>query len=176
MARNIEIKARVDDPAALLDRARAIADSGPVLILQDDTFFHCPSGRLKLRTLSENDGQLIHYRRADACGPKESRYSIVPTSAPGLLRDVLAQAFGIRGRVRKRRLLFITGNTRIHLDDVEGLGAFVELEVVLDDGADAAQGIAVARGLMERLAIRDANLVDRAYVDLLSDRTAPPDR
>ena len=167
MARNIEIKARVDAPSALFERAQAIADHGPVEIVQDDTFFACASGRLKLRILSDTEGHLIHYERSDTQQPKESRYSIVPTATPHALREALTRALGSRGRVRKRRLLFLLGNTRIHLDDVEGLGHFMELEVVLNDGESAAYGAGVARDLMRRLDIREDQLVDCAYVDLL---------
>lgn len=167
MARNVEIKARVDAPSTLFERAAAIADHGPVEIVQDDTFFACGTGRLKLRILSETEGQLIHYERSDALQPKESRYSIVATAAPHALRETLAQALGERGRVRKRRLLFLVGNTRIHLDDVEGLGHFMELEVVLNDAETTAYGVGVAHDIMRRLGVRDDQLVDRAYVDLL---------
>ena len=168
MARNVEIKARVDDPSMLFDRAMAIADHGPVEILQDDTFFQCAVGRLKLRVLSDSEGQLIHYQRPDSAQPKESQYFIVPTSAPYALRETLTHALGARGRVRKKRLLFLIGNTRIHLDEVEGLGNFMELEVVLTEGETTAFGIATAHDIMRRLGVRDNQLVDRAYVDLLS--------
>lgn len=167
MARNVEIKARVDAPSTLFERAAAIADHGPVEIEQDDTFFPCTTGRLKLRILSATEGQLIHYERSDALQPKESRYSIVPTATPHALREALVRALGERGRIRKKRMLFLVGNTRIHLDDVEGLGHFMELEVVLAEGETTAHGIAVARDIMRRLGMRDDQLVDRAYVDLL---------
>jgi adenylate cyclase class IV len=167
MPTNVEIKARVIDAAALFAKARAIADHGPVEIIQDDAFFACATGRLKLRTLSASAGQLIFYQRADAAGPKESRYTIVPTSTPELLRATLTAALGLTGRVRKRRLLFMLGATRIHLDDVADLGHFLELEVVLRDGETVDQGIATAHAIMERLGVAAKDLVDRAYVDLL---------
>jgi adenylate cyclase len=168
MARNVEIKARVGEPAQLLARVRALAERGPVEIRQDDTFYPCASGRLKLRILADDEGQLIHYHRPDATAPKESRYTIVATAAPHALRETLAQALGTRGRVRKKRTLFLVGPTRIHLDDVEGLGHFMELEVVLDENQTTAEGIAIARDLMRQLGIGDDQLVDRAYVDLLA--------
>jgi predicted adenylyl cyclase CyaB len=166
MPSNVEIKARVGDAAKLFARAQVIADHGPVEIFQDDTFFACATGRLKLRWLSPSEGQLIFYQRADAKAPKESRYVIVPTATPDLLRDTLIAALGLRGRVRKKRLLFMLGNTRIHLDDVADLGHFLELEVVLRNSETAAQGAAIARDIMERLGVDADDLVDRAYVDL----------
>ncbi len=56
MPRNIEIKARVDDLDALARKVADIADEGPFVIEQDDTFFQCPSGRLKLRAFSPQKG------------------------------------------------------------------------------------------------------------------------
>lgn len=122
MARNIEIKARVASLAAVESLAAALSGKEPVAIAQDDTFFACPDGRLKLRAFSDGTGELIFYRRADDTGPKESFYVISPTSSPDTLRDALGLAYGVIGRVRKQRLLFMAGRTRIHLDRVEGLG------------------------------------------------------
>lgn len=167
MARNIEIKARVEDLARLATKVAAIADQGPVEIEQDDTFFRCDAGRLKLRSFSNASGELIFYRRADQQGPKESFYIRSPTSAPDSLRESLALAYGAVGRVRKHRSLFLAGRTRIHLDQVEGLGQFLELEVVLGDREAAEAGMREARRLMEMLDIDPSQLIERAYVDLL---------
>ena len=165
--RNIEIKARVADLAAVEKRAGAIADSGPVDIAQDDTFFACPRGRLKLRELAPGQGQLIHYHRPDQGGPKLSDYVIAPTSDPAALREALTRAYGVAGRVRKHRRLYLAGRTRIHLDRVEGLGDFMELEVVLGPGDDTAGGEAEARRIMQALGVAEADLVEGAYVDLI---------
>ncbi len=170
MGRNIEIKARLDDFDAVLARARALADSGPHELLQDDTFFRCPDGRLKLRAFSASEGELIFYRRADEAGPRESFYLISKTLEPDSLRGVLAAAWGEAGRVRKHRTLFLAGRTRIHLDRVEELGEFLELEVVLSANEPAERGQAEARHLLTLLGIGDDALVDRAYVDLLAAR------
>ena len=167
MARNVEIKARVEDRDALVRRAQALATEGPVEIAQDDTFFHCESGRLKLRAFADDRGELIFYRRANVSGPKESFYVRSPTSSPGTLRESLALAYGVAGRVRKQRTLFLCGRTRIHIDRVDGLGDFVELEVVLDEGESAEAGMGEAHDLMARLGIDAARLVEGAYVDLL---------
>ena len=165
--RNIEIKARVADLAAVEARAAAIADSGPVDIAQDDTFFACPRGRLKLRELAPGQGQLIHYHRPDQGGPKLSDYVIAPTSDPAALREALTRAYGVAGRVRKHRRLYLAGRTRIHLDRVEGLGDFMELEVVLRAGEDTAGGEAEARRVMQALGVGEADLIEGAYVDLM---------
>lgn len=169
MPRNVEIKARVARPNALLDAVLDIADRGPTVFAQDDTFFACPNGRLKLRMFSEREGQLIFYRRDDVAGPKLSEYVIAATHEPDALRGTLALAYGVVGRVRKTRTLCFVGQTRIHLDDVEGLGHFVELEVVLEPEQSPEDGRAIADALLARLAIEPTQLVSRAYVDLLAD-------
>ena len=170
MARNVEIKASVGDLAPVEARARAIATQPPQDLVQDDTFFRCAHGRLKLREHADGRGELIHDTRADEAGPKVSDYSIAPTVAPAALRETLARAFGIVGRVAKRRRLYLVDRTRIHLDRVEGLGAFVELEVVLRDAESPEDGRAIATEVMRRLGISDSQLVRGAYLDLLAAR------
>ncbi|MDB5968472.1 MAG: hypothetical protein JWQ90_922 [Hydrocarboniphaga sp.] len=170
MPRNIEIKARIDSVESLAPRAAALADEGPIEILQDDTFFRCESGRLKLRAFSRVQGELIFYCRADRQGPKESFYIRSPTAAPDTLRTTLSLAYGETGRVRKHRTLFMVGRTRIHLDVVENLGHFLELEVVLGDAEPAEAGVAEAQALMARLGVEPSQLIEGAYVDLLAER------
>lgn len=167
MARNVEIKARVADLPALESRVRALADEGPSELEQDDMFFACPTGRLKLRQLAPDRGQLIYYERADVAGPKLSSYFIAPTSDPAALRETLVRALSVVGRVRKRRRLYMIGQTRVHLDQVEDLGAFMELEVVLSDTNSTEHGEAVAAALLDRLGVPVADLVEGAYLDLL---------
>jgi predicted adenylyl cyclase CyaB len=168
MARNIEIKARIESVESLAPRVAALADQGPVEIIQDDTFFACDRGRLKLRAFSARDGQLIHYRRPNQTGPKESFFVISPTTAPDSLREVLSLAYGRAGRVRKRRILYLVGRTRVHLDRVEDLGDFLELEVVLAEGEPSDRGVEEARNLMAVLGLDPGQLIEGAYVDLLA--------
>ena len=167
MARNVEIKARAGNVAELTARVARMATSGPEEIAQDDTFFSCPEGRLKLRAFSDGAGQLIFYKRPDTEGPKTSSYSIAPVEDADAMRETLAQALGQAGRVRKRRTLFLVGRTRVHIDRVEGLGDFLELEVVLEEGEPDADGVREAEELLAALEIPQSALVDRAYVDLL---------
>jgi len=168
MAKNIEIKARIDSVESLWPLVVKIADEGPIEIIQDDTFFPCPNGRLKLRAFSDLDGQLIFYRRPDSTGPKESFYVISPTGSPDTLRQTLALAYGEGGRVLKQRTLFMVGRTRLHLDKVEGLGDFLELEVVLGEGEPNETGVAIAHALLEKLSVSHHQLIEDAYVDLLA--------
>lgn len=176
MARNTEIKARLPDLDALNALARRVAPlatAGPTEIVQDDTFFASPNGRLKLRDFGDGRGELIFYQRADQTGPKTSFYRITTTAEPDRLREVLTLAHGQTGRVIKRRTLWLVGRTRVHLDRVEGLGTFMELEVVLREDEPAEAGEQEARGLMQQLGITPGQLIDRAYVDLLSESASP---
>jgi predicted adenylyl cyclase CyaB len=170
VSRNIEIKARIDSADAWVAKIAVLADEGPIDIAQDDTFYRCDTARLKLRVFSDGTGELIYYRRADEYGPKESFYLRSPTSSPDSLRECLMLAYGQVGRVRKHRKLFLLGRTRIHLDAVEGLGHFLELEVVLADAEPAEAGVREARELMEKLDIKPQQLIDEAYDDLLERR------
>jgi predicted adenylyl cyclase CyaB len=167
MPTNIEIKARVDDEEALERRIRRLSDTGVVVLEQEDTFFHTPGRRLKLRTFADGTGELISYQRDDALEPKRSDYLIARVEAPRVLGAVLESALGVRGTVRKTRSLSMVGTTRIHLDRVEGLGVFIELEVVLQAGETEEDGRATAAAIMEKLQIPRDRLVAGAYVDLL---------
>jgi adenylate cyclase class IV len=168
MARNVEIKARIDDVDALLARVQPLADGPPERIEQDDTFFTCARGRLKLRDFGDGTGELIHYQRADSEGPKLSDYVRAATTDPAALREALARAHGIHGRVRKTRWLLLVGQTRVHLDRVEGLGDFMELEVVLRPEQTLEEGAAIADALMTRLQVPASQRLAGAYLDLLS--------
>ncbi|MBU9845401.1 class IV adenylate cyclase [Rahnella ecdela] len=168
MARNIEIKARIDDFSAMYEKLALLADGLPDIIDQDDTFFVCPHGRLKLRTFSPDRGELIFYQRPDQAGPKTSFCQLTETQDPDSLRETLTLAYGAAGRVIKQRTLFLTGQTRLHLDRVKHLGDYLEFEVVLNEEEMPEQGIAIAENLLEKLGIERQELVDQAYVDLLN--------
>jgi adenylate cyclase class IV len=167
MPRNIEIKARAADIEALAAMVAAIADQGPIEIIQDDTFFKCDAGRLKLRAFATGDGELIFYRRNNQTGPKESFYVRSAAPAPETTREALSLAYGQAGRVQKRRTLFIVGRTRVHLDRVSSLGNFLELEVVLAEHEPFEAGVREAQELMTRLSVDPSQLIDGAYIDLL---------
>jgi predicted adenylyl cyclase CyaB len=167
MPANIEIKARVKDLTHLKNRAESLSDTPLQVIPQEDTFFNIPKGRLKLRVLAPDHAQLVWYARADDTGPKRSDYQIHETSDPESLKSILALALGVRGVVRKTRYLYLVGQTRIHLDDVEGLGHFMELEVVMQPGQSDAEGQAIAEDLMTKLGIESTDLLDGAYMDMI---------
>ncbi|MGE5365041.1 MAG: class IV adenylate cyclase [Bacteroidota bacterium] len=168
MGVNVEIKARVRNLEELTGLAEKITDRPAAVIKQEDIFFNTAGNRLKLRIFSEDKGELIYYERNDQPGPKRSDYYISETHDPQSLKDVLQKAYGIRGTVKKIRTLYMCDNTRIHVDRVEGLGNFMELEVVLNDGQSEADGDAISNDIMSRLNIKREDLLDNAYIDMIS--------
>jgi predicted adenylyl cyclase CyaB len=172
MPRNIEIKAEAKDLSLIRAKAEAIAGTTGETIYQEDIFFHSEAGKFKLRKLGSDHGELIFYERLEEAGLKDSSYLIAETKDPDLLKIILTKACGVKGEVRKVRELFIAGQTRIHLDQVEGIGDFIELEYVMKDGQAGEEGINALRGLMEKLGIREDDLKVGAYLDLMGNRAA----
>lgn len=170
MPTNIEIKARARDFEEVRRRAESLSVTPVEVIPQEDIFFNTEKGRLKLRVLALNLGQLIYYTRPDQQGPKRSEYHFYETPDPENLKRVLELAYGIRGVVKKTRYLYLVGQTRVHLDDVDGLGQFMELEVVMGEEQSDAEGQAIAEGLMSRLGVERGDLLEGAYMDLLEGR------
>ena len=170
MAVNIEIKARVHDFANFRRLAEDLSDVPVKVIKQVDTFFHTGQGRLKLRELGSEPAQLVYYERPDHEGPKRSDYRILETNDPESLKAILKLALGVRGVVRKTRYLYLVGQTRVHLDDVEGLGKFMELEVVLHPDQSDEDGEMIARELMRKLGVNNSDLLEGAYMDLMESR------
>ncbi len=174
MPRNTEIKARIasrDDAEKIHRRAAELASAPPEVLQQVDTFFNAPHGRLKLRRFAGGSGELIFYERPDRTGPKTSAYERSPCSSPETLSSVLERALGRRGVVAKKRHVYLVGRTRIHVDDVENLGTFLELEVVLREGESESDGHATAVRLLGELSIDPSSLVSGAYIDLLENRS-----
>jgi predicted adenylyl cyclase CyaB len=171
MAQNVEIKARAVDFSRQRDIARSLAGDEPKVMHQEDIFFNVPTGRLKLRVFSPDSAELIFYHRPNQPGPKVSQYEISETKDPEGLGNILKSAFGIRQTVIKTRYLYLTGRARIHLDQVESLGEFIELEVLLSESDDCREGEHEANELMKKLGIEPEHLIDRAYVDLLDARS-----
>jgi predicted adenylyl cyclase CyaB len=170
MPENVEIKATARDFQRQHLLAQQISGSSGETLFQKDIFFHVPKGRLKLRFLSEDHGELISYERSDLAGPRRSVYHVLQTKTPESLRTVLASVLRVRGTVAKKRTLYWIGQTRVHLDEVEGLGRFIELEVVLQPGQTNADGEDVAAKLMKRLEIAKEDLIAQAYIDLLENQ------
>jgi len=174
-SRNVELKAHDPDPAGTLARARAAGAEDRGLLRQRDTYFAVAHGRLKLREEEPGGATLIAYDRPDAAAERVSSYRLVPVSDPEPLRDSLAASVGVRGVVVKRRHLLLWETVRIHLDEVRGLGSFVELEAVAAPGSDLRRERDQVAHLREVLDIRDAALREGSYSDALIASVGAPD-
>jgi cytidine deaminase len=165
---NIELKARCADIDAITTRCLALGASDEGVLAQRDTYYAARSGRLKLREDPARGSELIAYRRSDDPNAAESAYLLAPVSAPADLNQALSAALGDPlVVVSKRRHLFLWQGVRIHLDTVEGLGTFIELEAVLPDAGDPATAQEKVGRLREELEITDDALVAGGYGDLL---------
>jgi predicted adenylyl cyclase CyaB len=167
---NVEIKAILKNRSTAESAAAQLSDTGPELIHQEDVFFRCDGARLKLRILGPDRGELIRYERADVAGTRCSRYMIARTSDPQSLLDILTKTLGRIGVVKKVRTLYLIGQTRVHLDRVESLGDFLELEVVLRPEQSESEGKSIAEALLTTLGIEKQEFVAEAYIDLLIHR------
>ena len=157
--RNLEIKARDADPRRSLELALELGAEDHGEIEQRDTYFARTTGRLKLREQEPGQTELVQYRRADQTGPRVSDYRVVPIAEAEAVREALDAALGTLVVVEKSRRLLVWEGVRIHLDVVEGLGSFVELEA-------PGEGERLS-DLRAKLDIRDEGLVAQSYSDLL---------
>jgi adenylate cyclase class 2 len=165
---NIEIKARCADLAAARAVALRLATRHVGLDHQVDTYFATRAGRLKLRESSLSGGQLVPYLRPDERGPKRSDYRILPVDDPVGTRRLLAELLGVECVVDKEREIVLHENVRIHLDRVQGLGEFIELEAVFDGSAAAEdEQHRKLAFLMKELGVREDDLVAVSYENLV---------
>ena len=134
--RNVELKALDPDPARSLAVCRELGAEDKGVLRQRDTYFRARSGRLKLREEEPGGATLIQYDRPDAAVARESRYRLTRVEDPDDLRASLDAALGTLVVVDKERHLLLWEGVRIHLDTVEGLGSFVELEGVAPPDSD----------------------------------------
>jgi predicted adenylyl cyclase CyaB len=177
---NLEFKARLRNPATI--HAVLAKHDIPLAatLRQTDTYFQIENGRLKLREIEGEKPQLIFYVRPDAAAVKRSDYLIAPVSAAAALREVLGAACGIRAVVRKIRELYLLPRmlnnstsvktdapSRLHLDTVEGLGKFIEIEVILQEGESPQQAEQEARAWLREFGIVPEDLMKGSYADLL---------
>ncbi|MFT5143419.1 MAG: adenylate cyclase class 2 [Rhodothermales bacterium] len=170
MPLNIEIKARCVDHAPVL---QALETTGARCVGTDrqiDTYFHTREGRLKLRE-GTIENSLIHYCRPDQEGPKRSEVTLAKVPADAGLGAVLRAGLDVLVVVDKSRQIWFAGNVKVHLDEVETLGRFVEIEAIDTDGSITEDRLhAQCREFMALFGIQPGDLVDRSYSDMLLER------
>ena len=170
--RNVELKATDPAPERSIAVCRSLGAQDRGLVVQRDTYFEARHGRLKLREQTPGSAQLIHYERASRPRERESRYRIAEIPDAASLRAALAAALGIRVVVAKRRRLFLHEHVRIHLDEVEGLGAFLEFEAVAPPGSDLAREYERVAELRAAFGVTDDRLRAAGYAEQLLARRA----
>ncbi len=167
--RNIEAKFRLKDLGAAEDTATRIGYEPRGVLIQRDTFFNVANGKLKLR--EEPDGAaLVFYRRGAHGALMLSDYEIVPVADPERTRAMLGAALGVLAEVCKKRTLLMRGNLRLHLDRVEQLGEFGEIEAVLGAGAGEPSSRTAVDELLTALGVRRDDLISVSYFELARDR------
>jgi len=166
LRRNVELKARDPDPARSRTVCEELGAESRGVLSQRDTYFQAPNGRLKLREDGGPAAELIAYTRADLPGERESAYRIVEVSQPEELRHALAETLGIEIVVEKQRHLFLWENVRIHLDEVDGLGSFIELEAVAGSESDLSREQRQVQTLRDAFGVAESDLVALSYSDM----------
>jgi predicted adenylyl cyclase CyaB len=165
LRQNLELKARCPDAARVSAALQRLGAKDEGVLVQKDTYFHAPHGRLKLREIDGCPAQLIAYDRPEDQAQRMSQYRITEVADPEGLGAVLTAALGLRGVVAKRRQLYLWQDCRIHLDEVAGLGSFLEFEVVSQgsscDDWDRMETLMTCFGL------HDSDAIQASYSDLL---------
>ena len=169
--RNLELKARVDDLMRLRRIAAKLGAAFGGKDRQIDTFYKVPEGRFKIRESSINGNELIAYSRCDKGGPMESEYERVRLYDVSRFKRLLGRALDLEAVVVKQREIFILGNVRIHLDEIENLGSFIEFESELGEKETGTRNAeSLIKELIRLFDIKEENIVACSYADLLKAR------
>jgi adenylate cyclase, class 2 len=169
---NIEFKAVCEDPARIRDVLGKYNAVSKGIDHQIDTYFNVPRGRLKLRE-GNIENNLIYYDRSDQKGLKQSLVTLHPVIKEGeSLKEVLSRALGVKVIVDKRREIYFVGNVKFHIDRVEGLGSFVEVEAIDRAGSIGRERLEQqCNKYRDEFGIRKDQLVSCSYSDLLLQGT-----
>lgn len=166
MRKNIEIKAYCDDPAGFRATCEELGANFKGEGTEEDTYFDSNKGRLKLRK-GALDSALIYYDRLSTPALRESSFARLPFSPDASNpREVLTEALGIRQVVSKTRQAWEYGAVRIHLDNVEGLGHFISIEVEVDAAGNGEKATEVAQDLVRHFGIAPHTILPWSYADL----------
>ena len=165
--RNIEIKARCDDLDFIREKLSELKAEFCGIDRQTDTYYNVSKGRLKLRQ-GNIENALIYYRRENTAGPKNSQLLLYQTGEIAVLKAILTEVLEELVTVEKEREIYFIGNVKIHLDKVEGLGSFAEIEVLdRDENLNKAEMEKTCRKYMDLFHIGEKDLIDCSYSDML---------
>ena len=168
MPTNLEIKAKLPNRERAIEIAEALPSSFSDELNQTDTYFIAPQGRLKLREINQTTTELIYYNRAEDSNERISKFEIYQTANSHKLKSILTDAFGVKAVVKKHRRLYLFNTTRIHIDEVEGLGDFIEFEVPIDSNIENAHQI--IDFLISKFHLHTDIFIKGSYVDLILEQ------
>jgi adenylate cyclase, class 2 len=167
---NIEIKARTDNASFVREYLQKAGADFKGTDNQSDTYFNVSNGRLKLRE-GNIENNLIYYERTNQAGPKSSHFNLVKIPDAEGLKNVLEKSIGIRVVVKKKREIWYIENAKFHIDEVEGLGAFIEIEagnILADLSKEQLQQ--QCNYYMAELGIKEEDLLSVSYSDMILDK------
>lgn len=167
MAENIEFKAKIDDYRSVYQSVCQLTKTTPTILMQEDIFYRIRFGRLKLRSICNKKYELIFYRRPDKTGPKCSKYIRIRLNNKSFVDSILAKIFGRLVVIKKQRDLFLRNNVRFHLDSVDGLGSFLEIEYILSPSESYEIALDFVNQLIYKLQIPKKALIDCSYAELM---------
>ena len=167
---NIEIKAKSNNQDKIREILKSKKAEFKGVDHQIDTYFKVNSGRLKLRE-GKIENHLIHYQRENKEGPKQSMVTLFKSEPKSSLKEILTKALGILVVVDKKREIYFIDNVKFHIDIVENLGTFVEIEAIDNDeniGKDKL--LEQCQFFLNLLEISQEDLISVSYSDLLSQK------
>jgi predicted adenylyl cyclase CyaB len=165
MSQNLEIKARVLSLSEVIRVANSLHAQSKGILRQRDIYYSVSHGRLKLRIIQPRSAELIYYKRPNKKGQRYSDYTVLPVFDAKATDAFYTAAFGQKVVVEKKRTLYLYKNARIHLDNVRGLGAFIEFEVLVKHGK--RQALSMLKFLLARFKIKQSEMIAASYSDLL---------
>jgi adenylate cyclase class 2 len=164
---NIEIKARCPDPNFVRKVLKQRNAKFKGVDHQIDTYFNCHHGRLKLRE-GNIEHHLIHYNRENHAGPKKSIVTLYQPAPDSTLKEILTKSLGILAIVDKKREIYFIDNVKFHIDKVEELGSFVEIEAIDNTGEIGKDKLKdQCEDYMELLRIQSTDLIECSYSDMI---------
>jgi adenylate cyclase, class 2 len=165
---NIEIKARCPKPGTVKEILEKEGADFKGIDRQTDTYFNVPNGRLKLRE-GNIENNLIFYTRHNQAGPKSSDFILTTVADAAALKASLSAALGVKVVVAKLRHIYYLKNVKFHVDEVEGLGHFAEIEAgnISWPEATREQLEAQCNHYMHLLGIAPGHLLTHSYSDML---------
>jgi len=170
MPLNIEIKARCSNHEKVREVLCSLGADFKGVDHQIDTYFRVPGGRLKLRE-GTIENALIYYEREDQAGPKKSDVILHSVKSDSSIKQLLTSALGVLVTVDKRREIYFVGNVKVHLDTVDDLGTFVEIEAQDPDGTGRREDLLEqCRRFMDLFAVALDDLIPTSYSDLLLEK------